>query len=63
MRKTARFKSGVGFGLTNFPPSTAKVLIDAVGFACLEAMEADDCMCQILGDELTLSLADTLNQD
>ena len=46
------------------PPSpTAKVLIDAVGYICLESVKCDCCMYQTLGDELTLSLAETLNQD
>ena len=62
MRKAAHFKSGVGFWLDRFPPSTAKVLIDAVGYVCLESVKWDYCMCQTLGDELTLSLAETLNQ-
>ena len=51
------------FGLTNSPLSTAKVLIDAVGYVCLESVKCDDCMYQTLGDELTLSLAEALNQD
>ena len=62
--ETARFKSGVGFRLDKFPPplSTAKALIDAVGYVCLESVKCDHCMCQTLGNELTLSLAETLNK-
>ena len=65
MMKTALSKSGVGFWLTPPPPPpcTAKVLIDAVGYVCLESVKYDDCMCQTLRDELTLSLAETLNGD
>ena len=51
------------FGLTNSPLSTARVLTDAVGYICLESMKCGKCVCQTLGDELTLSLAETLNQD
>ena len=63
MRKTTRLKSGWGFGQTNSPLSTAKVLIDAVGCVCSESVKCDDCLPQTLGKELTLSLAVTLNQD
>ena len=63
MRKTAGFKSGVCFALTDSPLSTAKVLIDVVGYVCLESVKCDDCICQTLEDELTLSLEETLNQD
>ena len=62
MRKTIRLKSGVGFWPDKFPLSTAKVLIDAVGYVCSESVKCDDCLPQTLGDELTLSLAVTLNQ-
>ena len=51
------------FGLTKSSLSTAKVLIDAVGYVSLDSMTCDDCMCQTLVDELTLSLAEILNQD
>ena len=34
MKKTARFKSGVGFWLDKSPLSTTKVLTDAVGYVC-----------------------------
>ena len=61
MRTTARFKSRVGFGLTNSPLSTAEVLIDDVGYVCLESVKCDDCMCQTSGDVLTLYLAETLS--
>ena len=57
MMKTARSKSGVS------ATCTAKVLIDAVGYVCLASVKYDDCMCQTLGDQLTLSLAETLNGD
>ena len=63
MRKTIRLKSGVGSGLTNYPLSTAKFLIDAVGYVCSESVKSDNFFPQTLGDELTLSLAVTLNQD
>ena len=63
MGKTVRLKSVVGFGLTNFSLSTAKVLIDAVGYICSESVKRDDYLPQTLGDELTLSLAVTLIQD
>ena len=63
MMKTIRLKSGVGFGSDKFPLSTAKVLIDAVGYVFSESVKCDDCLPQTLGDELTLSLAVTLNQD
>ena len=39
MRKTTRLKSGWGFGQTNSPLSTAKVLIDAVGLCLLRVSE------------------------
>ena len=55
MRKTIRLKSGVGFGLTNSPLSTAKVLIDAVGYVCSESVKCDDCLPRTLEDELTLN--------
>ena len=58
-----QLKSGVDFWLDKSPLSTAKVLIDAVGYVCLESVKYDACMCQTLGDELTLSLAEILNQD
>ena len=63
MRKTIRLKSVWVFGLTNSPLSTAEVLIDAVGYVCSESVKCDDCLPQSLADELTLSLAMTLNQD
>ena len=63
MRKTIRLKSGWVFGLQNSPLSTAKVLIDAVGYVCSVSVKYDDCLPKTLGDELTLSLAVTLNQD
>ena len=63
MRKTAHSKSGVGFDLTNSPLSTVKVLIDAVGYVCLESVKCDNGICQALGDLLTLSLSETLNKD
>ena len=65
MRKTIRLKSGMGFWPDKSPPplSTAKVLIDDVGYVCSESGKCDDCLPQTLGDELTLSLAVTLNQD
>ena len=39
MRKTTRLKSGRGFGQTNSPLSTARVLIDAVGLCLLRVIE------------------------
>ena len=39
MRKTTRLKSGWGFGQTNSPLSTARVLIDAVGLCLLRVSE------------------------
>ena len=63
MRKTTHLKSVWGFGQENPPLSTARVLIDAVGYVCSESVICDDCLPQTLGDELTLSLAVTLNQD
>ena len=63
MRITTRLKSSVVFGQTNSPLSTARVLIDAVGYVCSESVKCDDCLPKTLGDELTLSLAVTLNQD
>ena len=51
------------FDLTNFPLSTVKVMIDAVGYACSESVKSDDCLPQTSQDELTLSLAATLNQN
>ena len=39
MRKTTRLKSGWGFGQTNPPLSTARVLIDAVGLCLLRVSE------------------------
>ena len=63
MRKTTRLKSGGGIWPNKSPLSTARVLIDAVGYVCSESMKCDDCLPQTLGDELTLSLAVTLNQD
>ena len=64
-RKTTRFKSSVGFWLDKSPLSTAKNLIDAEGYmyVCFESVKCYDCMCRTLGDRLTLSLAETLNQD
>ena len=63
MRKTARFKSDVSFWLDNFPlkHSEHPVGYDVVGYVYLESMKCDDCMCQALGDELTFSLEETLN--
>ena len=37
-----------GFGLTNFPLSTAGVLIDDVGYVCSESVKCDDCLLQTL---------------
>ena len=34
-----------------------------LGYVCSESVKCDDCMPQSLGDELTLSLVVTLNQD
>ena len=62
MRKTTRLKSSVGFWPDKSPLSTARVLI-GVGYVCSELVKSDDCLPQTLGDELTLSLAVTLNQD
>ena len=62
MRITIRLKSSVGIWPDKFPPSTARVLIDDVGYVCSESVECD-CLTQTLADELTLSLAVTLNQD
>ena len=42
------------------PLVIAKVLVDAVGYVCLASVKYDDSMCQILGDELTISLVETL---
>ena len=39
MRKTTRLKSGWGFGQTNSPLSTARVLIDAMGLCLLRVSE------------------------
>ena len=39
MRKTTRLKSGWGFGQTNSPLITTKVLIDAVGLCLLRVSE------------------------
>ena len=39
MMKTTRLKSGWGFGQTNSPLSTARVLIDAVGLCLLRVNE------------------------
>ena len=39
MRKTTRLKSAWGFGQTNSPLSTARVLIDAVGLCLLRVSE------------------------
>ena len=39
MRKTTRLNSGWGFGQTNSPLSTARVLIDAVGLCLLRVSE------------------------
>ena len=36
--------------------TTLGVLIDAVGYVCIESVKYDDCMCET-------SLAETLNQD
>ena len=62
MRKQAAWNQVMVFGLTNSHLSTVKVLIDAVGYVCLESLKFDDCLCQTLGDELTFSLAEILNQ-
>ena len=45
-----------------FPLSTAKFLIDAVGYVCSESAKCDAHLPQTLGDVLTLSLAVTLKQ-
>ena len=64
MRKTACLKPGVGFWRDKSPHlSAAKVLIDTVGYVCLESVKCDECMCRTLGDELALSFAETLHQD
>ena len=57
MGKTARFKSGVGFWLETPPPplSTAEVLIDAVGYVCVESVKCDHRMRHTLGDEFSFS--------
>ena len=62
MRKTTRLKSGWGFGQKNSPLSIARFLM-LWGYVCSESVKCDDCLPQTLGDELTLSLAVTLNQD
>ena len=51
------------FCLSNYPLTTAKVLIDVVGFICSESVKCDDCLPKTLGYELILSLAVTLKQD
>ena len=63
MRITTRLKSSVGIWPDKFPLSTARFLIDDVGYVCSESVKCDNCLPQTLGDELTLSLAATLNQD
>ena len=37
MKKIIRFRSDVGFWAEDFPLSTAKFLIDAVGYVCSES--------------------------
>ena len=47
----------------NSPLTGARVLIDAVSYVCSESVKCDHCLPQTLGDESTLSLEVTLNQD
>ena len=51
------------FVLTNSHPSTAKDLIETVGYVCTESLKCDDCVCQTMRDELTFSPVDTLAHD
>ena len=62
MKKTIRSRSDVGFWPEDFPLSTAKFLIDAVGNVCSESAKCDAHLPKTLRDVLTLSLAVTLKQ-
>ena len=63
MRKTNRLNSGWGFGQTNSPLSTARVLIDAVGLCLLRVSEVWRLFAPDLRRWINSSLAVILNQD
>ena len=48
MKKTTRLKSGWGFGQTNSPLSTARVLIDDVGLCLLRVSQ----VCRLFAPDL-----------
>ena len=48
IRKSIVFTSAVGFCPDKFPISTAKVLLDAVGYVCSESLKSDDCFLRVM---------------